>query len=270
MEIKELPKEVSELISEKIKSPIYGPFLTIFILHNWKIFIGLFIPRDMLVKEGFQTYFELISKSYKILEPILWTILIILIYPWANQVVKKWNKLSVDVIEDIRLKLKVYRKSAYTKIEYDSMVNSYSNQIEYFKTELNKLGQIQIKNSELNSQIETIEKYNSQVFLNGTWQSNKSFLNSGFQGENLYNINNYSISYVDTELNVNRPVGDIIIQSYNTYNKFLFLTILMKGTRQTSIYKCTLFNVDNTLSVVNMNQDGTFDENNAITLNRIK
>ncbi len=270
-----ITEDVKKAVKERIESPVFGTFIIVFLFDNWKIPVGIFMPKDMLLKEGYDSYFKLIRENSDLCFPLLVTLVLFIVYPWILKFAENWAKYASAIWGDFFLKRLVYKPQVYTAEQYKEVTEKTQKMYSDLYNAKEDLRIVKMEKEEINNKLTLIENYNSIKFLNGTWETKSDFIDvsetkSGVVNGNLFIFNNYEIvRYLDDGTKI--PIAAIESHSYNSQTKRI--NILIKKNRGPNLISDQFYNYSFIVSEPFLNQGENLLDGNTpnpqITLKKI-
>lgn len=237
---KSILTDTLDTIKERLSSPVFGTFFISFLLYNWEIPVGLFLPIDQLKSMCYNNYFDLIESHTKIQNffwPLFFTIFYAFGFPWIKNLISALNDLSEKTTENWWLekakgklvpfeKYFKLREDYKTKIDQlDAIMQSESAFLESNTNLTKKNLELEKKIADLVTNFNKIEQNSSKLFFNGIWFI-ESFCNTSSIIYQKYFFDNDSISIVDNN-GFHNPLGKIKSLSYDTVTRNHLMIILV-------------------------------------------
>lgn len=218
--------EIKDSFKERISSPFIGTFIITFLIFNWKIPIGFLMSKEMLLLEGYTTYYKMIESNTSFTLPIIFTVLYSFSYPWFKQIIKNWGFLVKDIVDQKRLKLKLYNKDVYSKSEYNELKSELETNKEFLLLEENKVRDSAKRINELTNKIDFIDDLCNLKSFDGTWETYGNFIDyeNQEQFKLSFTFNNGEICFIKNSVE-KVTVAHLKSISFNSLNKELIMVI---------------------------------------------
>lgn len=198
--------EILDSVKERLASPVFGTFIFTFLIWNWKIPVGLFLPIQQIKELGYKSYFELIEKNASLFFPIIFTLFYVTAYPWIRNYLTAWNNLSEKSSDNWWLERAKQKNISIPFNKYFTLREEHDLNLSKLKDLVSKEESTKNENivlQKLLKEKETeIKKYNfnsSISFLQGTWEI-KHFLDDfGDYAWRFRFFNNYIYRLTDKD-----------------------------------------------------------------------
>lgn len=186
-------------MKERLSSPIFGTFLISFLIWNWEIPVGLFLPLEQLQSLKYDNYFDLINKHSKwvaFIFPTLFTLFYAIPFPFIKNHLKSWNDYSEKHADNYWLNR--VKNVSIPISKYFTLRKDYENNLEQLLTVIASESKYMNEKSDLNTKLlqlentvniyESMNNYNNLDYYQGMFLIN-NLLGNGLT-EQTYLIEN--------------------------------------------------------------------------------
>lgn len=247
---KSILTDTLDTIKERLSSPVFGTFIFSFLITNWKIPVGAFLPIQQVKELGYKSYFELFENNTHFGWPIGFTLFYIFIFPWLKNFIIALNNLSEKVTDNWWLNKaknasipfnKYFELRSAHEIQEKKLKEIIDNEGEYLKKYDNLWSDYQnlkSQNKSIEDENEKVKRVNKSNFFNGSWMI-KNFLHQPDDKERSYFIRNREIMSTDNEGSKN-IVAEINSHSYSTHDNKILLIVSIRGKGAFFVYEISL------------------------------